>query len=733
MAKKKRRKIQRAQARQQRSTDFFEALPVMAGLALPLPFPATEMIVSPEPELDLGSYLRAGLHDARVATGIIGRALWSRRARLIYLMLLVAVTLAGATIATLAASATMTLYNSDISSPAALLAKKKTGVTVLDRNGTVLYQTVGTGTGHLTPMNTLPQTFKDATLAAEDPTFYQHDGISLKSTARAAWVDLTHQSTTEGGSTLTQQLVKNALLTSSKTLTRKYQEFILADELEHRYSKDQIFEMYVSEVPYGQSTYGVEEASQVYFQKAPKDLDLAQSALLAGLPLGPSRFDPTVNPEAAKERRDYVLDRMVTLKLVTKAQAVAAKTEPIVATPRDTTILAPHFVFYVLNQLRQQYGDSFEDLGMTVTTTLDLGKQNLAQQTVTNQINSLATHHVTNGGLISLDPKNGDILAMVGSTDYNQPDFGAVNVTTSQFQPGSSFKPFAYVTAFAKGWNGATVVNDAPVTYTGLGGSVYTPRDYSGSFLGPVTLRSALDNSLNIPAIKVLQFATIPATLQTASDLGITTLTDTENYGLSLVLGGGDVEPIQMAAAYGAFATEGAKVTPRAILKVQDKLDRVTMQAPSIVVGPTVLDPRYAYMITSILSDNKARTPEFGPNSPLQLSRPDAAKTGTTNDFDDNWTVGYTPNLVTAVWVGNNDHSPMQNVDGITGAAPIWHTYMEGALAKMAVENFAQPLGITMLKVTSNGCTANPADPNATAEAFVVGTGPAANCGQPQS
>jgi 1A family penicillin-binding protein len=735
VAKKKRRKIQRAQARKQRDTDFFEALPMMATLATPVTVP-TEVddseLVTEQNQRQFPGFVRAGLHDAGVVLRAIGGGLIGKRARIVYLILLLSTAVAGVTIATLSATATMSVYNSDISSPAALLAKKKTGITILDRNGTVLYRTAGAGTGDLTPMGALPESFKEATLAAEDPNFYQHDGVSLEATTRAVLVDITHREDAQGGSTLTQQLVKNALLTSTKSFARKYQEIVLSDELEHRYSKDQIFEMYVSEVPYGQSTYGVEEASEVYFHKPPKDLDLAQSALLAGMPLGPSRFDPTVDPAAAKQRRDYVLDRMVALKMVTAAQANAAKAEPIVASARDTTILAPHFVFYVLNQLQQQYGDDFEDLGLTVTTTLDLKKQNLAQLTVTNQIANLASHHVTNGGLISLDPSNGDILAMVGSIDYNQPDFGAVNVTTSLFQPGSSFKPFAYVTAFEKGWNGATVVNDTPTTYTGADGSTYTPEDYDLKFRGPVTLRSALDQSLNIPATKVLQFAGIPATLQTASDLGITTLTDTKDYGLSLVLGAGDVEPIQMAAAYGAFATDGQKVTPRAILKVQDKLDKVTMQAPATVVGPSVLDPRYAYMITSILTDNKARTPEFGANSPLLLSRPDAAKTGTTNDFDDNWTVGYTPNLVTAVWVGNNDHTPMEGVDGITGAAPIWHDYMEGALSDMPVENFAQPLGITMEPVGSNGCPA-PNDPNATGEAFITDTGPTPNCGQPLS
>jgi penicillin-binding protein 1C len=738
VATKKRRKFKRAQARQQQEQhdNFFEALPLMASFApaieLPIVLSPVNERLNDDSSIELGSFIDATLHDGGAVLRAIGRALWSLPARFLYLALIVIMATSGVMVALNAAAATMSLYGSDIASPAALLAKKKSGITILDRNGTVLYQSVGTSNGHLATLSSLPKAFKNATLAAEDPTFYSHDGVSLKATARAVWVDVTHQSNNEGGSTLTQQLVKNALLSSTKSIARKYQELVLANAVGQRYRKDQIFEMYVSEVPYGQSTFGINAASELYFHKTPDQLDLSQSALLAGLPLGPSRFDPTINPDAARQRRDYVLDRMLSLKMITLNEANTAKAEPIVASARNTTILAPHFVFYVLNKLRTDYGDGVLDQGLTVTTSLDMSKQNLAQATVTDQINNLASHHVTNGGLISLDPKNGDILAMVGSTDYNQPQFGAVNVTTSLFQPGSSFKPFAYVTAFEKGWNGATVVNDSPVRFPQNDGSTYAPLDYDGKFRGPITLRAALANSLNIPAIKVLQFTTIPETLQTTTSLGITTLTDTTNYGLSLVLGGGDVEPIQMAAAYGAFATGGTKVMPRSILKIQDKMDTTTYEAPASVTGAAVIDPRYAYMITSILTDNKARTPEFGPNSPLVMSRSVAAKTGTTNNFDDNWTVGYTPDLVTAVWVGNNDHTPMQGVDGITGAAPIWHNYMEGALAATPAQNFMVPAGITMENVGANGCAAAPGDPNAVSEAFLTGTAPPPDCGKAQ-
>lgn len=720
MAKKRGRRTQPKTLA--RKNEFFEAIPMATAFVPVMPIIPTG---------DIGAYPRAGLADMAELFARFGRLIWNRRSRALYLSFIATSLLGVVILATVAAGATMSLYSSDLSSPATILAKKKTGITLLDRNGVVLYRTAGSSSGTLTPLGELPKSFKDATLAAEDPTFYQHDGVSWKAMFRAAYVDVTNHGAVEGGSTLTQQLVKNALLTSTKTIERKYQELVLSTELEHRYSKDQILQMYVSEMPYGQSTFGVEAAAQTYFHKPAKDLDLAQSALLAGLPLGTDRFDPTAHPVAAKARRDYILDRMASLKLVAPAQAEAAKAEPIVATPRDTTILAPHFVFYVLDQLRALYGANATSSGMTVTTSLDIAKQDLAQATIQKQIASLSSHHVTNGGLVSLDPKNGDVLAMVGSVEYAQPDFGAVNVTLAQLQPGSSFKPFAYVTAFAKGWSGASVVDDARVTFPDGSGTPYTPQNYDGKFRGPVTLRQALSNSLNIPAIKVLQFATIPATIKTATDLGITTLTNPNAYGLSLVLGGGEVRPIDMASAYGAFATGGQKVTPRSILKVVDKLGLIVDQAPSTVAGTKVLDSRNAFMITNILSDNIARTMEFGPNSPLKLSRPAAAKTGTTNDFRDNWTVGYTPNLITAVWVGNNDHSPMANVDGITGAAPIWHAYMEAALADMPVLDFATPTGITLARVSRLGCLSAAGDNASIVEIFHTDALPTNHCAPP--
>ncbi len=689
------------------------------------------------------TYIPSIAADTAVFTGRTIYRLFNRRARAFYLLLAATAAFASVMIIAITSVSTLKSYASDISSPSALMAKKKTGTTILDRNGQVLFQGYGAQSNVVLGLSEIPASLKNATLVAEDPSFYEHPGISVQGTLRAAITDITHQRKVEGGSTLTQQLIKNSLLTSDKNFQRKYQEILLAIELERHYSKDEILQMYLNETYYGEGSSGVAVASQTYFHKAPRDLTLGESALLAGLPLGPSRLNPNNDLAAATGRRDYVLGRMLEYKKITPQQADAAKAQPLVLAAnaadnpsslkiyaKTITIHAPHFVFYVLDQLRAKYGDDLlQNGGITVKTTLDLTRQDLAQQTVTTQINKLSEHHVTNGGLVSIDPRTGDVIAMVGSTDYNAPDFGNVNVTLSDLQPGSSFKPIAYATAFKKGWNGATTILDAPFSAPGGDGTIYAPQNYDLKFHGTVTLRHALDNSLNIPAVKVLQFAGVPDTLQTAHDLGVTTLTDSSRYGLALVLGGGEVRPIDMATVYATFDNNGVKIEPRSILEVTDRYGKdITKADPR--VPKTVIDPRIAYMITSIISDDKSRQPEFPANGPLTLSgRPAAAKTGTTNDFRDNWTVGYTPQLVTAVWVGNNDHSPMNNVDGITGAAPIWHDYMEGALAGEPALAFAAPPGITSASVCrTDGGLANPWDTSAYAEIFMTDAMPTKHC-----
>lgn len=669
------------------------------------------------------TYLPPLVEDLARALRRTSLVLRHRRAKIAYVVIATLSLAGGGTVAAIMGANTLKNYANSLASPAALMAAKRTGITIEDRNGIVLYQGFGAQVEGFVPLKEIPADLKNATLAAEDPKFYDHPGISIEGTARAALVDITHGSTREGGSTLTQQLIKNTLLTQDKTFTRKFKELLLALNLERRYSKDQIMEMYVNDMYYGQGAAGVSAAAKVYFHKDVRQLNLSESALLAGLPLGPNRFDPNFDIEAATGRRDYVLNRMAELGYITTTQADAAKTqslalagtpmsdvtpaaEPVTVYAREVSIKAPHFVFYVLSQLRAQYGDTaVETGGLTVKTTLDYTKQTTAQELVANRIAALQNHHVSNGALISLDPTNGDVLAMVGSIGYNTPGFGSVNVTLANRQPGSSFKPLAYVTAFKKGWNGATVVDDAPMQIPQADGTIYEPKNYDLKWHGRLTLRKALDNSFNIPAIKVIQYAGIHDTITTAKDLGITSLNDESRFGVSLVLGSGEVSPLQMAGAYGTFANLGTYVPPRSVLEIRDRYENVTYTAPE-PSSTQALDSRLAYMITHILSDDTSRQPEFPANGPLKLSRPAAAKTGTTNDFRDNWTVGYTPQLVTGVWVGNNDNSAMIGVDGITGAAPIWHDYMEAVLANEPVKNFDMPAGLTLASVCPDGSLA---------------------------
>ncbi len=421
-------------------------------------------------------------------------------ARITY-MSIALLSLAGGTIVAVStASSTIQQYAQNLGSPTYIMNTKNTGTTIVDRNGEILFQGYGAVSRHIIPFEEMPESLIKATLATEDPGFYNHPGFSWKGTARAAYQDLKHTGKVQGGSTITQQLVKNTLLSNEKSFIRKYKEIVLSMEMERRYSKDQILQMYLNTIYFGQGAYGVESASETYFHKPAKDLTLEESALLAGLPQSPSRYDPNVNKTAATDRRNYVLDRMAELGYIPAETAKAAQATPVVAGVREVEIKAPHFVFYVLNQLRNQYGqEAIEKGGITVKTTLDLAKQNQAQAIVRGQVDKLAERNASNGGLVSVDPRSGDILAMVGSVDYNRPGYGAVNVMLSQLQPGSSFKPIAYATAFSKGWNGATKVDDKPLRLPQFDGTVYEPQNYDQKFRGPVTLRRSAIRSISRP------------------------------------------------------------------------------------------------------------------------------------------------------------------------------------------------------------------------------------------
>jgi 1A family penicillin-binding protein len=680
-----------------------------------------------------GLYLgRDATYDVGRVIGRLWRSLIGLKARILYLIVALATVGAGTTVAVDMAMDTLKTYGPNLSNPAYIMNSKNTGTTILDRNGEVLYQGYGAVTRHSIPLSEMPETLKQATLDTEDPDFYSHPGFSWQATARAAYADIQHSGKVQGGSTITQQLVKTTLLSSEKSFTRKYQEAVLSVQMEQQYSKDQILEMYLNTIYYGQGAYGVEAAAETYFHKPAKELTLEESALLAGLPQSPSRFDPNVNLKAATDRRNYVLDRMADHNHISAERAKLAQDAPVVAGTREVVVKAPHFVFYVLDQLRQTYGqEMIEKGGITVKTTLDYSKQAATEQIINDQLNKLTGRNVTNGALVSLDPHSGEIITMVGSRDYNAPGFGAFNVITSERQPGSSFKPIAYAAAFTKGWNGATRVDDKPIKLPQGDGTLYEPQNYDQKFRGPVLLRRSLSNSLNIPAIEVIQHAGVHDTIAMAHSLGIspTSLDEESRYGVSLVLGGGEVRPIDMAAVYGTLANQGKSVAPRAISSVQDKFSQdITEKSPE--AARQAIDTRVAYMITNILSDTKAREEIFGTNSPLKLSRPAAAKTGTTNDFRDNWAVGYTPELVTAVWVGNNNNSPMQNVDGSTGAAPIWHNYMEMMVAGTPVSQFAVPSGIVTAKVCqADGGLVDASDPNGVTEVFLAENQQTKRCG----
>ncbi|HVE80845.1 MAG TPA: PBP1A family penicillin-binding protein [Candidatus Dormibacteraeota bacterium] len=710
---------------------FYEVLARTPGVVLPGPLPGGK--------LNLPLWLQIALSDIRALAGDIGsiarrggRMLAAPQARIAYSLTALAALTAGGAMAAYIAVDTMDKYGSSLNNPALIMNHKKTGTTILDRNGVVLYRGFGATEKHNVPVTSLPESFKQATLAAEDSDFYEHHGVSIKGTSRAIYQNLRHTASVQGGSTITQQLVKNTLLTSERSFVRKYKESVLAVEMERRYSKDEILQMYVNSIYYGQGAYGIDAAARIYFKKAPQELTLEESALLAGLPQSPSIYDPNVSAQSAKERRDYIIERMRLLGMVGDEQARVAASRPVQAHSQEVVIRAPHFVFYVLDRLRSIYGTEIvEKGGITVTTTLDYNKQLAGEQAVREQVAKLAGNHVTNGGLVAMQPKTGDIIAMVGSIDYHQPGFGSVNVTLAQLQPGSSFKPITYATAFSKGWHGATQVDDKPLRISQDNGEVYEPKNYDLKYRGPVLLRRALGNSLNVPAVHVQKFAGIHDTIGMAHNLGVSrpSLVDEGRFGLSLVLGSGEVRPLDMATVYATFAASGTKVLPRSILKVEDRFARnITKEARP--APKQVIDPRLSYMITHILSDNKNREEIFGANSPLVLSRPAAVKTGTTNDFRDNWTIGYTPSFVTAVWVGNNDHTPMHNVDGITGAAPIWHRFMESALAGTPVEEFTRPEGLVNLKVCKgDGGLADANDASAIEEVFLAENQPTKRCG----
>lgn len=592
---------------------------------------------------------------------------------------------------------------------------------IYDRNGELLFDIFADQNRSPVPLSDIPKIVRDATIAIEDKTFYQHSGINpIGGVVRALYASVLNKKL-QGGSTITQQLVKSALLTPERTITRKLKEFLLAPTVELLYSKDKILEMYLNTVPYGGTAWGIETAAEKYFGVSIKDVTLAQAAILAGLPQAPTLYSPFgAHPELAKERQKEVLRRMAEDGYITKEQAETAANEPI-EYRQETGIQAPHFVMYVKEQLVEKYGEVLvERGGLKVTTTLDLELQNYTQATVAAEVAKLKNLRVGNGAAIVTKPSTGEILAMVGSIDYFATPSGSFNVTTALRQPGSSIKPINYAIGIEnKIVTPATTFLDIPTCFIGTPGQpLYCPRNYDGTFRGPVQLRFALGNSLNIPAVKMLYLNTVEGMVASASAFGLDTLTDPSKYGLSLTLGGGEVRMTDMAEAFSVFANAGIRHDLVSILKVVDKNGKVLEEnkdpnvakdIPSqlLLTGQRTVSAETAFLISHMLLDNNARQQAFGPSSALVIpNRAVSVKTGTTNDLRDNWTIGYTPQFLVAAWVGNNDNSPMNPylTSGVTGAAPIWNKIMRRVLEGKPDIWPKQPDGVTGGRVcTTNG------------------------------
>jgi len=604
---------------------------------------------------------------------------------------------------------------------------------IYDRTGEVLlYEIIGEEKRTLVSFSEIPDNLKWAVISAEDKNFYKHQGIDVQAILRAILIDLKIRKPLHGASTITQQLIRSYFLTTKKTLERKTQEITLALELERRYSKDQILEWYLNIIPFGSNLYGVESTSQTFFGKHISDITLEEAALMAAIIRAPSYFWPQGDHvDELLNRKDYVLGRMKELKYITEEQEKEAKEKEIKFVFNPKTIKAPHFVIYIKSYLENKYGKDFlNTAGLKVYTTLDAGLQEKAEEIIKNGVDRLKIYDVYNGALVSVNAKTGDVLAMVGSKDWygeseecseetNQCKFNPkVNVAFSLRQPGSAFKPIVYLRALLDGyapetliWNVKTEFNpDCPPAanqeYDKYGLGCYHPRNYNDRFSGIVSIRSALAQSVNLPAVKVLYLVGVKNSIDLAKKLGITTLKDEGIYGLSLVLGGGEVKLIEMVEAYSVFANNGTKIPLNYIKRIEDNQGNIIEQTKTS--ESKVLPSQAVKQLNSILSDNEARSPIFGYNSVLNFKDYDVAvKTGTTQFLNNAWAIGYTPSIVTGVWMGNNDNSPTKK-PGVSLAGPIWHNFMNEILPKFPKQEFEKPKEKIIEKPILNGKQAEP-------------------------
>ncbi|HEX9676237.1 MAG TPA: transglycosylase domain-containing protein [Anaerolineales bacterium] len=623
-------------------------------------------------------------------------------------------------------------------------------VRITDRFGRLLYEVLPEEGGRhaVVPLESIPTALRQATIATEDSGFYRNPGFDPAGILRALWIDLAASlqqrrlETPAGGSTITQQVARNLLLSpeerGQRSLRRKLRELLLAWRLTRQLSKDEILALYLNQTYYGGLAYGVEAAAQTFFGRPVSELDLAEAALLAGLPQAPSLYNPFTDPEPAQARQRVVLGLMQRAGFIDADERALAERERLIFASTPYPMRAPHFVMTVRAQLDALFtpAEIAQAGGLIVRTTLDLDWQGHAERAVLRQLKRLQSsedglgHNVNSAALVALDPHDGQILALVGSPDYfDAAHAGAINMALAPRQPGSALKPILYAAALdpTEGgvpWTAATMLLDVSTAFQAQDGKAYTPSNYDLREHGPVLVREALASSLNIPAVITLDHVGLDRLFELTASLGITTLDDPQSYDLSLALGGGAVRLIELTAAYGAFANGGDRVEPYSILEVTD-LQGERLYAASLPSPRRVLDERLTWLISDILSDDDARRIGFGANSVLRLDRPAAVKTGTTSNFHDNWTVGYTPDLVAGVWVGNPDYQPMREVSGLTGAAPIWHQFMRAVLTGRPAGEFAQPEGFVRVEICAlSGLVPTAECPYRRWEWFIEGTRP---------
>jgi len=624
-------------------------------------------------------------------------------------------------------------FSRDLPEPGKIKRSKGFSTTFYDRNDKVIYEMYKDQNRIPVSLSNISDYVKKGTIAIEDKDFYKHGGVSTKGILRAFISSILKQRV-EGGSTLTQQLIKNVLLTPERSVTRKIKEFVLASEIEKRYTKDQILEMYLNEAPYGGTFWGIEAASKGYFGKTAKELNLVESAVLAGLPQLPSVYSPFIGKEGAyKNRTKAVLRRMRDDKAITKNEEIKAlKDLEKLSFNREESvaITAPHFIFYATNQIVERFGKDILDKGIKVKTTLDLEVQKEAEKIVSEEIEKIKNLKATNGSAVVIDNESGDILAMVGSYDFNNPDFGRYNTATALRQPGSAIKPITYATALEKGYTASTVLMDVKTTFPSQGEKDYVPDNYDGLYRGPIQLRFALGNSINIPAVKLQAMIGLKDFLQKAYDFGLFTFEPTRanlnRFGLSITLGGGETRLVDLTNAYAAIGRGGLSRTYTSVKEIQNYTGK-TMYKASKPQEKRVISEDVAFIISHILSDNNARKEVFGTRSYLNVpGRTVAAKTGTTNDKRDNWALGFTKSVSVGVWVGNNDNSPMDPkiASGATGASPIWYRLMIHLLKTREDGIIDKPSGVEAVEIDAYlGGLPREGQPKRT-EYFVSGTQP---------